>query len=261
MNRNYMGEVLYTAESDIHFPSLTVGDTLAFAAQARASKNPPPGFTRADFATHMRDVIMSILGISHTINTKVGNEYVRGVSGGERKRVSIAEAMLSQAPLTAWDNSTRGLDSSNAVEFCRTLRTASKYGGSTACVAIYQSPQSAYDLFDKVVVLYEGYQIYFGPAKAAKGFFVDMGFHCPDQQSVPDFLTSLTSPAERTARKGFEQSVPKTAFEFNQRWRESDTYKQLLVDIEEYNNTRFPLNGAAHEAFLASRRIQQSKHT
>jgi ABC-type multidrug transport system ATPase subunit len=58
---------------------------------------------------------MAMLGLSHTINTRVGNDFVRGVSGGERKRVSIAEATLSGSPLQCWDNSTRGLDSANAL--------------------------------------------------------------------------------------------------------------------------------------------------
>lgn len=53
-------------------------------------------------------VVMAMFGISHTVNTRVGNDFVRGVSGGERKRVTIAEATLSFAPLQAWDNSTRG---------------------------------------------------------------------------------------------------------------------------------------------------------
>lgn len=86
--------------------------------------------------------------MSHLLTQKpqVGNEYVRGVSGGERKRVSIAEAMLAGAPLQAWDNSTRGLDSANAIEFCKNLRGTTDIMGSTACVAIYQSPQAAYDV-------------------------------------------------------------------------------------------------------------------
>ena len=67
-----------------------------------------------------------------------------------RKRVTIAEATLSGAPLQCWDNSTRGLDSANAVQFCKTLRTSSEFFKTTSVVAIYQAPQSAYDQFDKV---------------------------------------------------------------------------------------------------------------
>lgn len=146
MRTAFRGEAIYTAEVDEHFPHLSVGDTLYFAARARCPKNIPDGISKREYAEHLRDVMMAMFGISHTINTRVGNDFVRGVSGGERKRVTIAEAALSYSPLQCWDNSTRGLDSANAVEFCRTLRTQSDIMGSTACVAIYQAPQDAYDV-------------------------------------------------------------------------------------------------------------------
>jgi ATP-binding cassette subfamily G (WHITE) protein 2 (PDR) len=145
MNTSFRGEAIYTAETDIHFPNLSVGDTLSFAAQARAPRNRLPGVTRAHYGEHMRDVVMALYGLGHTINTRVGNDFVRGVSGGERKRVSIAEATLSGSPLQCWDNSTRGLDSANALEFCKTLRLGCDIAGSTVLVAIYQASQSAYD--------------------------------------------------------------------------------------------------------------------
>lgn len=142
----YRGEAIYTAEVDAHFPHLTVGDTLYFAARSRCPKTVPEGVSRREYATHLRDVIMAMFGISHTKNTRVGDDFVRGVSGGERKRVTIAEAALGYSPLQCWDNSTRGLDSANAIEFCRTLRTQADVMGCTSCVAIYQAPQAAYDV-------------------------------------------------------------------------------------------------------------------
>lgn len=144
MSTSYRGEAIYTAEVDNHYPQLTVADTLLFAAKARIPQQIPGGISRDLYAASMRDVMMAMFGISHTRNTRVGNDYIRGVSGGERKRVTIAEAALSYAPLQCWDNSTRGLDSANAVEFCRTLRTQCDVFGSTALVAIYQSPEAAY---------------------------------------------------------------------------------------------------------------------
>jgi len=146
MSTQFRGEATYTAEADAHFPELSVGDTLYFAALARTQRDIPGGVSRKAYAMHIRDIVMAVLGISHTVNTRVGDNYIRGVSGGERKRVSIAEAILSGAPLQCWDNSTRGLDSANAVEFCQTLRTQSYIFGSTSCVAIYQAPQDAYDV-------------------------------------------------------------------------------------------------------------------
>lgn len=107
MRKDFRGEALYTAEVDVHFPMLIVGDTLSFAARARAPRHIPGGVDRNTYAQHLRDVVMAIFGITHTVNTRVGNDFIRGVSGGERKRVSIAEAALSGAPLQCWDNSVR----------------------------------------------------------------------------------------------------------------------------------------------------------
>lgn len=67
--------------------------------------------SRAEFCKFFSQVVMAVVGLSHTYNTKVGNDFIRGVSGGERKRVSIAEMMLAGSPYACWDNSTRGLDS------------------------------------------------------------------------------------------------------------------------------------------------------
>ncbi|KAJ5159716.1 multidrug resistance ABC transporter [Penicillium canariense] len=254
----FRGEAIYTAEVDVHFPKLTVGDTLFFAAWARAPRYLPGGATVNQYATHMRDVIMAMFGISHTKNTIVGNDFIRGVSGGERKRVSIAEACLSMAPLQCWDNSTRGLDSANAIEFCKTLRMQTDINGATACVSLYQAPQAAYDQFDKVLVLYEGRQIFFGRTAAAKKYFVDMGFICPDRQTDADFLTSMTSPLERVVRPGYESHVPRTPDEFTARWKASAERVQLLRDIELYN-AKFVLGGEYLDKFKQSRRDQQAK--
>ncbi|KAI1483164.1 ABC transporter ABCl1 [Daldinia eschscholtzii] len=257
MHKNHRGEAIYTAEVDVHFPMLTVGDTLTFAASARAPRHLPPGVDKNTYVQHLRDVTMAMFGISHTVNTRVGNEYVRGVSGGERKRVTISEAALSRAPLQCWDNSTRGLDSANAVEFCKTLRTETELFGTTACVSIYQAPQSAYDFFDKALVLYEGRQIFFGRADEAKQYFINLGFECPARQTTPDFLTSMTSPGERVVRPGFEGKVPRTPDEFAKAWKESANYEALQAEIEQYKQEH-PLNGPDAEAFRASRRAQQA---
>ncbi|KAG7286404.1 ZEB2-regulated ABC transporter 1 [Staphylotrichum longicolle] len=259
MHTQHRGEAIYTAEVDTHFPQLTVGDTLTFAAHARAPRQLPPGVSKTAFANHLRDVVMAMFGISHTIDTRVGNEYIRGVSGGERKRVTISEAALSNAPLQCWGNSTRGLDSANAIEFCKTLRLQCELFGNTACVSIYQAPQSAYDLFDKALVLYEGRQIFFGRASDAKRYFVNLGFECPSRQTTPDFLTSMTSPQERIVRAGFEAKAPRTPDEFAAAWKNSAEYAALQTEIEEYKKNH-PLNGADAEAFRASKKAQQAKN-
>jgi ATP-binding cassette subfamily G (WHITE) protein 2 (PDR) len=258
MRTSFRGECIYTAEVDHHFPHLTVGDTLYFAARARCPKHIPDGVTRQEYAEHLRDVTMAMFGISHTKNTRVGDDLVRGVSGGERKRVTIAEAALSYSPLQCWDNSTRGLDSANALEFCRTLRTQADTMGCTSCVAIYQASQDAYNLFDKVIVLYDGRQIFFGKADEARAYFENLGFVCPDQQTTADFLTSMTSPNERIIRSGWEGKTPRTADEFAQAWKSSQNRALLMEEIEGYIQTH-PFDGEHYDNFLRARRVDQAK--
>jgi ATP-binding cassette subfamily G (WHITE) protein 2 (PDR) len=253
----FRGEAIYTAEVDVHYAMLNVETTLYFAALARTPYSLPSGISRETYATHIRDVVMAQLGISHIRSTKVGNDFVRGVSGGERKRVTIAEATLSGAPLQCWDNSTRGLDSANAIEFCRTLRTQANVFGVASLVAIYQAPQQAYDTFDKVSVLYEGRQIYFGPAKQAQGYFERLGFMCPEGQSTPDFLTSISSASQRIASPGFEDRVPRTPDDFAKAWANSLERKELLAQISD-NNVEHPPMADSYRTFAEQRRLEKS---
>lgn len=259
---NFRGEVVYNAETDVHFPHLTVGQTLLFAAQARTPANRLQGVSRKEWARHVRDVVMAAFGLLHTMDTKVGDDFVRGVSGGERKRVSIAEVVLSYSPLQCWDNSTRGLDAATALEFIRALRMGAELNDAAVFVSLYQASQDAYDLFDKVTVLYEGRQIYFGPTASAKRFFEDMGYECLDRQTTADFLTSVTSPQERRVRDGVDPaSVPRTSAEFAAYWHQSPEFRLLKAEIASFN-ADFPVNGAAAvDQFLTSRTAEQARHT
>ena len=92
------------SQVDKHFPHLTVGQTLEFAAAVRTPSRRVGGISRATHIKYAVKLVMALCGLTHTYNTKVGNEYIRGVSGGERKRVSIAEMMIAGSPLSAWDN-------------------------------------------------------------------------------------------------------------------------------------------------------------
>lgn len=230
IRKHYRGEVVYNAESDIHLPHLTVYQTLFTVARMKTPQNRIKGVDREAYANHVTEVAMATYGLSHTRDTKVGNDLVRGVSGGERKRVSIAEVAICGARFQCWDNATRGLDSATALEFIRALKTQADIGKTAATVAIYQCSQDAYDLFDKVCVLDDGYQLYFGPAKDAKKYFQDMGYYCPPRQTTADFLTSITSPTERIISKEFIEKgtrVPQTPKDMAEYWLQSENYKKF----------------------------------
>ena len=112
-------------------------------------------------------------------------------------------------------------------------------------------------MFDKVDVLYEGRQIYFGNIHAAKAFFINLGFECLPRQTTGDFLTSLTNPAERLVRKGFEGRTPHTPDEFARIWKNSEDRALLLRQIEEFD-VQYPIGGASLDEFKKSRKALQA---
>lgn len=258
-SKELRGEVLYNQETEKHFPHLTVGQTLQFAAAARTPANRVYNIPRREFSKKITEVAMNLFGLAHVRDTKVGNDFIRGVSGGERKRVSIAEMAVSGAPVAAWDNSTRGLDAATALDFVRALKVSANVVGTTHAVALYQASQSIYDTFDKVIVLYEGKQIYFGPTTSARAYFENMGWFCPPRQTTGDFLTSVTNPVERIAQQGFENRVPRTASDFESYWHNSPEYRACLQEIEEVEE-EYPVGGPALEEFRKSHHHVQAKH-
>ena len=90
-----------------------------------------PGISRHEFNDQVKNMLLKMLNISHTAQTYVGDEFVRGVSGGERKRVSIAEMMATRARVLCFDNSTRGLDASTALDFIKAMRAMTDVLGQT----------------------------------------------------------------------------------------------------------------------------------
>ncbi|KAH8118882.1 ABC-2 type transporter-domain-containing protein [Phellopilus nigrolimitatus] len=213
--KHFRGDVIYCPEDDVHFPTLTVQETLSFAARTRMPRRDArlAGCSRAEFVDSITGTLSTVFGLRHVRHTKVGNAAIRGVSGGERKRVSIAEALASRAKLGAWDNSTRGLDASTALEFVRALRIATDNLGLTSIVSIYQASELLYELFDKVCVINEGRMVYFGSAGKARQYFIDMGWEPANRQTTADFLVAVTDANGRTARAGFGARVPRTADE------------------------------------------------
>ncbi|KAA8897609.1 ABC-2 type transporter-domain-containing protein [Sphaerosporella brunnea] len=239
MAKNYRGEVLYNPEEDLHYATLTVRDTLRFALQTRTpgKESRAEGESRESYVREFLRVVSKLFWIEHTLDTKLGNAIVRGVSGGEKKRVSIAEAMVTKASCQCWDNSTKGLDASTAMEYVSSLRSLTNMAGISTLVALYQAGESLYELFDKVLVIDQGRCAYFGKAEDAKQYFEDLGFICPTRWTTADFLTSVTDPHERHLKEGWENRIPRTAEEFETAFRNSKAYEANLRDIEGFEET------------------------
>ncbi|KAG2006802.1 multidrug resistance protein 1, variant 2 [Coprinopsis cinerea AmutBmut pab1-1] len=198
--KHYRGDVQYCPENDEHFPTLTVDQTIHFAAKTRAPQERVEGQTRGEYTRLVADLYETIFGLGHVKNTVVGDASIRGISGGEKKRVSISETMATRSLITSWDNSTRGLDSSTALEYVRALRIGTDLAKLATIVSIYQAGESLFNLFDKVCLIYEGRMVYYGPGHLARAYFEDMGYVPANRQTTPDFLVGVTDPKGRVVR-------------------------------------------------------------
>ncbi|KUJ19331.1 ABC transporter Cdr4 [Mollisia scopiformis] len=232
MHREFRGECNVLAEIDEHFPELTVRETLGFAAATRVLG---PGKSRDLESRNLGRNVSSLFNLDSAYNTKIGNAMIRGISGGEKKRTSISEVFIGGSPFQCWDNSTRGLDSGTALNFIKLLRSSTKDLSSTAIVSIYQASERIFMNFDKVTLLYEGRQIYFGPIDSAADYFLNLGFERSSRATTADFLTSVTHPVERIIKEGYECRVPRSPDDFADVWKRSAAAKLLTEDIDSFN--------------------------
>ncbi|KAL4785058.1 ABC-2 type transporter-domain-containing protein [Aspergillus varians] len=200
----YRGQIVMNTEEELFFPTLSVQQTIDFATWMKVPHHLPPNLTKAgEFQQSNREFLLRSMSIEHTRSTKVGNEFVRGVSGGERKRVSIIETMATRG----------GLDASTALDYIRCLREMTDDLGLSSIVTLYQAGNGIYDLFDKVLILDEGKQTFYGPMHRAKPFMEDLGFLCTDGANIADYLTGVTVPTERRIKPDMENRYPRNAAE------------------------------------------------
>jgi len=214
-----------------------------------------------DFREQFLDVLTKMFGLTRQKETLVGNAFIRGISGGERKRLSIAEQMATRSSINMWDGSTRGLDASSALDYVKSLRVQTNLLRRSTMVSIYQASENIYDLFDKVLLLYDGRCIFYGPAEQARQYFIDMGFECPARQTTADFLTAVTDPHERKPASGLDPSIaanlPSTPKQFEVLYKRSALYEQTMKQLANYEAQV----GQSHaDDFLEVTRQMKQKH-
>lgn len=171
----------FVTQDDVLYPHLTVLETLTYAAMLRLPKN----LTQEE-KVEQAELIIIELGLTRCRNSIVGGPLIRGVSGGERKRVSIGQEMLVNPSLLLLDEPTSGLDSTTALRIMATLKALAR-GGRSVITTIHQPSSRLYWMFDKVVVLSEGCPIYSGATGRVMEYLASIGY-------VPGF--NLMNPAD-----------------------------------------------------------------
>ncbi|KAH9212020.1 P-loop containing nucleoside triphosphate hydrolase protein, partial [Leptodontidium sp. 2 PMI_412] len=231
IKKRFRGDVVYNAEGDVHFPYLTVLNTLGFAVETKTPGSGMKQDQRHGKVRDLRDSLLKVFGMEETRSTLVGNEFVAGVSGGERKRVSLAEVLSTNAKVSLWDNSTQGLDASTSIRFGKSLQVYTKSGKNIAIAALYQASDDLLRLFDKVTLLSEGQQIFFGTITDAQDHLMSLGFIWPERQSMSEFFIAVTDRDLRVTKEGWEDRVPRSVGDFVKCWKDSIYYQRLQEDL------------------------------
>jgi ABC-type multidrug transport system ATPase subunit len=179
--------VTYVGQLDVHAPFLTVKETFEFAYQSRND----PDASRTTKASE--NLTIEGLGLDICQDTFVGNTNVRGVSGGQRRRVSVGEMMQGENPVACCDEISTGLDAAVTHEIVESIVNYSKAVQTTRIISLLQPGPKTFALFDEVIVLCEGKIAYAGPVTDVVSHFANLGYTLPATVDVADFLQSVTT--------------------------------------------------------------------
>ncbi|KAM0999991.1 hypothetical protein ACFX2A_006787 [Malus domestica] len=213
----------YISQHDLHYGEMTVRETLDFSGRclgvgtrydmlvemSRREKDagikPDPEIDAFMKATSMAgtetslitDYVLKILGLDICADIMVGDDMRRGISGGQKKRVTTGEMLAGPAKAFFMDEISTGLDSSTTFQITKFMRQMVHIMDVTMVISLLQPAPETYDLFDDIILISEGQIVYQGPRENVLEFFEYMGFRCPDRKGVADFLQEVTSKKDQ----------------------------------------------------------------
>ncbi|KAG6438451.1 hypothetical protein SASPL_103394 [Salvia splendens] len=176
----HYGIVAYVSQEDVVLGTLTVKESIAYSASLRL----PSSATKQETAELIENTIAE-LGLEDCADHLIGNWHLRGISGGEKKRLRIALEIITQPHLLFLDEPTTGLDSASAFFVAQSLRSIARRR-RTIITTIHQPSTEVFSLFDDLLLLSSGQTVYFGEAAPALEFFAEAGFPCPQTRSPSD---------------------------------------------------------------------------
>lgn len=176
----------FVHQSDLLLETLTVRESLMYSALLRLPESMPLRQKKRRVSQVLCD--LSLIQIADSL---IGSMNAGGISGGERRRLMIAQELVSYPQILFLDEPTSGLDASNALSVMNTIKNLATHNRTTVILTIHQPRSNIFNLFDSLILLADGYQIYFGSASAAMEYFFRLGFTCPSTYNVADFLVDL----------------------------------------------------------------------
>ncbi|QCE08996.1 ATP-binding cassette [Vigna unguiculata] len=249
----------YISQNDVHIGEMTVKETLDFSARCQgvgtrydllaelARREKEAGiFPEAELDLFMKatamegtesslitDYTLKILGLDICKDTIVGDEMHRGVSGGQKKRVTTGEMIVGPTKTLLMDEISTGLDSSTTYQIVKCFQQIVHLTEATIFMSLLQPAPETFDLFDDIILISEGQIVYQGPREHIIEFFESCGFRCPERKGTADFLQEVTSRKDQE-QYWINRNIPYhyiTVSEFANRFKQFHVGRQLENEL------------------------------
>ncbi|NXO21099.1 ABCG2 protein, partial [Cisticola juncidis] len=240
----------YVVQDDVVMGTLTVRENLQFSAALRL----PKSVKEREKKERVNQIIKE-LGLSKVADSKVGTQFTRGVSGGERKRTNIGMELITDPAILFLDEPTTGLDASTANAVLLLLKRMSKQG-KTIIFSIHQPRYSIFRLFDSLTLLAAGRVLYHGPAQEALNHFQSIGYQCEPYNNPADFFLDVIN-GDSTAvamNKAEEENTAENTEEYSE-------YDKTLAEklAEKYSDSVYYRETKAHLESISSGNRKKNK--
>ncbi|KAL4147205.1 hypothetical protein PRNP1_010961 [Phytophthora ramorum] len=191
LSKGYRRIAAYVQQDDSLYATLTVRECILYSAQLRL-----PTTLSDRVKSTMVDRVIAELNLTHVANARIGSvggsTSRRGISGGERRRVSIGMELVTSPQILILDEPTSGLDSSSAHSVVQLVKDLAGHG-RIVVLSIHQPSARSFVLLDKIMLLGKGKLLYSGAPAESKSYFQDLGFKCPEHENIADFILDIAS--------------------------------------------------------------------
>ncbi|XP_071081007.1 ATP-binding cassette sub-family G member 5-like [Haliotis cracherodii] len=227
----------YVMQADKLLPNLTVRETLTFTAYLKL----PGNMSSADVESKVQEVIEQ-MGLRHVADSRIGGQVTRGVSGGEKRRVTIAIQLLQDPEILLLDEPTSGLDSYTSRYLVMNLAELAHREGKIILLSIHQPRSDIFKILDEIAILTQGHLAYFGKTSGMVPYFSDIGYPCPRYSNPLDVYIDVSSVDRRNSR--LEEVSQKRVDKIIGAYRDSSLYSDIKSSIRE-SLAQYPANRAS----------------
>lgn len=193
--------IAYVMQDDALLATATPREAILFSATMRL-----PGHYSKEKINNLVDEMIDLLGLKVCADVMIGGALIKGISGGQRKRTSVAVELITEPRLLFLDEPTSGLDSFTAFTLVSLLKTVAKK--CTILCTIHQPSSEVFFLFDVVIFVKDGRIFYQGPVKGIIDHFDKFNFHCPSNYNPSDFVMSLSQVIPRQEAEDLNMFMP-----------------------------------------------------